>query len=319
MVKIKNLKISSCVLASGSLGWFGDGYFYDVIYRLIIFGFRIIDRTTFVAKTTTLVKNLGNMLWKVNFKPKELMPTCIKIFRNKMLNAVGLSGPGASALFDAGLGQDIDRTFGLSFMAIGKDLDTRLGEASLYVQLVLERMKYFSAPFWQQVNISCPNVKHNTAELAKEAIELLKIFSPLRQAGIVIDLKINVLMSDETVKEIEGSSLCDILTISNTIPFGTPGLGIDWNKLFKNGKSPLAHLGGGGLSGAPILPVVLRRISELRKSGVKMFIKGSGGILHWTDVDRMKDAGADAIEIATALAIRPWRVKSIIERAEEIF
>ena len=50
-----------------------------------------------------------------------------------------------------------------------------------------------------------------------------------------------------------------------------------------------------------------------------MFIWGSGGILKADDANRMQDAGANAIEIAGALVIRPQNVKSIIERAEKIF
>jgi len=83
----------------------------------------------------------------------------------------------------------------------------------------------FKAKIGLQINISCPNTKHHTADLAGEALDVLKIASSL---NIPLDLKVNALISTETVREIEASGLCDILTISNTIPWGTPDVGIDW-------------------------------------------------------------------------------------------
>jgi len=41
--------------------------------------------------------------------------------------------------------------------------------------------------------------------------------------------------------------------------------------------------------------------------------------MHSDDVDKMKEAGANAIEFATVAMLRPWRVKKIIKRANEIF
>lgn len=41
--------------------------------------------------------------------------------------------------------------------------------------------------------------------------------------------------------------------------------------------------------------------------------------MHPDDVDKMKKAGASAIEFATAAMLRPWLVKKIIKRANEIF
>jgi len=58
---------------------------------------------------------------------------------------------------------------------------------------------------------------------------------------------------------------------------------------------------------------------DLRLEGVRMPIKASGGITSVKRVRLMKTAGADAIEIATVLIVRPWRVKAILKCAEKIF
>ena len=57
----------------------------------------------------------------------------------------------------------------------------------------------------------------------------------------------------------------------------------------------------------------------MRYAGIKTSIKGGGGIMSSDDADRMKAAGANAIEFATVAMLRPWRIKKIIKRAEKIF
>jgi dihydroorotate dehydrogenase len=322
-MKIKNLEFSNCVLSSGSMNWFGDGYFCHDLYKKLFPGFKIVEQTSFVAKTTTLHYNAGRMPWKDNFRPRELFPKCIKVyfFRHggMVLNAVSLSGPGAQCLFDTDRWQNLNRSFAISFMAIGATKKERLKEAFDFVRLAAYELLHYPSRIWFQINVSCPNTAHDTGELAEEALEILELFQLLSHRGYVIDLKINSLMPLETIVAIEKSGLCDILTVSNTIPFGTPDLGIQWNKLFRRGQSPLSHLGGGGLSGAPILLSSLKKISQIRAAGVNMPIKGSGGILTARDVLVMSRAGVDCIEIWEALMIRPWNVRSIIETAEQVF
>lgn len=315
-MKIGEANFSNCFLASGWLNFFRDGYWYDDWFRVLVPGFKAIDTISFVAKTTTLDYRAGNMPLDKNFQPRELKPKCIKVypFRGVILNAVGLSGPGAKILLDTGRWQKLIEPFFISFMAVGSSRTERIEETKRFVNLLFGYLDRFVTGVGLQINISCPSTEHGTRELADEAIIFLKIASDL---GLPLDLKINTLVRNEIVREVQDSRLCDVLTISNTIPYGSEG--INWEKLFPHGQSPLKNLGGGGLSGKIILPLVLRRISELRSAGIRLPIKGSGGILHVRDVEAMKAAGANAIEIGSVLLLRPWRVKSIIEKAEEIF
>lgn len=306
-------------LASGALNFFGNGWKYDKWFKRFVPGFKqVIETTTFVAKTTTLEARDGYMPLTKDLQPKEFKPRCIKIyfFEGAVLNSVGLSGPGAQSLIYEQKWQYLERPFFISFMAVKDNLAAKLNETRQFVAMLKKELPYFYSPIGLQINVSCPNTGHDTKELAKEALDILKIASELE---IPLDLKINIFMPTETIKAVEDSGLCDMLTISNTIPFGTPGLGINWEKFGKGGISPLKDIGGGGLSGAPILPCVLKRIDELRRAGITMFIKGSGGIITESDVDRMKSAGANAIEIGTVLMLRPWRAASIIKRAKTIF
>jgi len=318
-MKLKGIDFGSCFLASGSLNFFGNGWYYDKLYSWTIPGFKkVIETTTFVAKTTTLNPRPGNMPLKDNFQPRELKPKCIKVypFQGVALNSVGLSGPGLRTLIRKGGWFSIRRPFFISFMAMGNELRDRMDQTHQFVKIFGSELSEFRAPIGLQINVSCPNTGHNIQEITKEAKDILKIASVL---NLPLDLKINVFMNTSTVREIEDTGLCDILTLSNTIPFGTQNTGIDWSKFGKDGLSPLQNIGGGGLSGRAILPCVLRRIEQLRGDGITLPIKGSGGIMSADDVDKMKHAGVNGIEIGTVLMLRPWQAPKIIQRAKELF
>jgi len=316
-MKIRDDNFRNCFFASGALNFFGDGYWYDQWLESSVPGFKeAIKQTTFVAKTATGEPRAGNMPLDKNFQPKERLPKCIKIYPLKgvILNAVGLSNPGFNALLNTNRWQELTKPFFISFMAVGDTILKRMSEIQKFIDILGVNLANFKTKVGLQINVSCPNTEHSTKDLAKEAQLSLSEASKL---GIPLDLKINTLVDIGIIKEIEGSRLCDVLTISNTIPYGSPG--IDWKKLFGQKESPLKEFGGGGLSGKLIRPLVSGKILTLRITGITMPIKGSGGILSPIDVDCMSASGASAIEIGSALILRPWRVPAIIKRANEIF
>ena len=319
-MKLKGIEFGNVFAASGTLNFFGDGWWYHIFYMIFFFfSFRKIKECTFVSKTTTWAPRAGNMPLKKNLQPKELLPKCIKIypFKGIVLNAVGLSGPGAEYLFAANIWQQRTEPFFISFMAVGDTEQERLEETKKFISLFQKELPNFHAPVGAQVNRSCPNTGHSTKEFEKETLDHLKLFSVL---GIPIDLKINVLFDIELIKEIEANELCDVITMSNTIPYGACPEWIDWDQLLGRPDSPLKEYGGGGLSGRNELAVVLERIRMMRQAGITKKIKGSGGIMCANDVIRMHKAGVNCgIEFATASMIRPWLVKEIVETAKNIF
>lgn len=313
--------------ASGALGWFGEGYWYHKIYGFIFPSFKkTLDSLKFVAKTTTWAPRTGNMRLKSDYTPQELFPKCIKVypFKGFMINAVNLSGPGFKELLATRKWQIIERyAFGISFMPVGDTPQEMIMETKNFRDELIRDMyqRCFHSPIWIQVNISCPNTKQDHKILTSHTAEILGLLQILRtELNMVIDLKINLLMPDEVIEEIWRKKLCDLITISNTIKYGTTGLGIPWNKLFWWRKSsPLASLGGGGLSGKPLFESVCRKIMQIRKTGISMPIKASGGIFSVKDVRTIKACGADAIEFATVISLRPWRVAEMVKEAKKIF
>jgi dihydroorotate dehydrogenase len=317
-MRLRGIEFKNVFAASGSLNFFGEGWWYHFWNKLLFPGFKKISDATFVSKTTTWHPRAGNMPLKENLQPKSLLPDCIKLypFKGIVLNAVGLSGPGAKKLFASNRWQNIKKPFFISFMSVEKTAEERELELKNFITLFKKELPKFRTQVGIQLNLSCPNTEHQLDELETETVSALHKLSVL---NVPIDLKVNIFFSNKILKLVSDERLCDVITVSNTIPFGSRLIGLNWFEIFSSDASPLQKYGGGGLSGKTILPYVLERISGLRAIGVDIPIKGSGGIMQPDDVNRMKHAGADAIEFATAAMLRPWRVKKIVKRAEEIF
>ncbi len=330
---IKRVDFGSVFGASGVEGFFGEGYpFHDPLRALGLLDF---SGMTFTAKTMTLSMKEGNMPLRRNFKqlsglvttgrfswgdlkpedfrPKELFPGCIKVdlLRGLVINDVGLSNPGAEILLQSGHWQKRDDPFVLSFMSVAPTKETRLGELKLFVKILEQHLPFFNAPVMLQINVTCPNAGLCVEELVTEVNNLLDVAAPL---NVALCPKLNLLVSSEAVKNISLHPRCDAICSSNSVPYGVEVEGINWGKIFKGKRSPLAHLGrGGGLSGKPLLKPLLKWLNSVMKLGVKKPIVAGGGILSPTDAIRVFNEGAAAIAIGSVAILRPWMVEEIIE------
>ncbi len=315
---LRGIDFGHILVGSGTQGFFGEGYPFHKILKPFGLDF---EGSTFVAKTTTLRPRKGNLpLKEEGITSKELFPECIKVYfwKGIVLNAVGLSGPGAGFLFKDGRWQEIKKPFFISFMAVGESFEMRYLETINFAILFKKYLQGFNAPVGLQINFSCPNVGLNPNNLTEEIKEILKAVSKYL-SEIPLVPKINVLVPVVVAKKIADDPNCDALCISNTIPWGALPHKINWEELFGTDISPLAHLGGEGLSGKPLLPIVAEWISEVRRIGITKPINAGGGILSPEDVDFLKDAGTSSVSVSSAAILRGWRVKKIIRRANEIF
>lgn len=330
-MKIKGVEFNVNA-ASGALGWSGEGYWYHKIYGFIFPSFKkTMADLNFVTKTITWEKNEGNLPLDENFAPKELFPKCIKVYpiQGMMLNAVNLSGPGFVPLLATGKLQNVKRdALGISFMPIGETISDMLWETRNFRDKLIEVLSkgsyHFNEGFqpttkiWVQVNQSCPNTVRSDGQILAYMRDILEMLQPLRKNyGIVLDLKVNYLVENKVIAKICEDDLCDIVTISNTIKFGTKDAGIPWKRLFWwRRTSPLEKYGGGGISGRPEFDPVCNKILSLH---ISKPIKASGGIFSVSNVRLLKAYGACSIEFATVSMLRPWRVSRIVEEARRIF
>ncbi len=319
-MKEERLCVPSVILASGTMGFFGEGY----LYHKIIWPFAWLTKNSamFVAKTVTVDPIIGNMPLKDNSSPKSLRPDCVFIdfkrwLRGGMLNAVGLSNFGIEYYLKKGLWQKRTKPWALSLMLVRKTRGERVQEAREFVEIMLRYLDEFGILPILKLNISCPNTCHNVSDLISEQKEILDILTIL---GLKIIVKVNAVSDIESVRKIVQHSVCTGLCISNTLPWANLPDWIKWRVFPEFTESPLARYGGGGFSGKDMCPIVIAWIARARQAGITKPIIGGGGIFTPLDVWRMKKAGATSISIGSPLLFRPWATALInIPLAKIIF
>ncbi|OGY92571.1 MAG: hypothetical protein A3H70_00745 [Candidatus Komeilibacteria bacterium RIFCSPLOWO2_02_FULL_48_11] len=324
-MKLRGIDFRHALNASGARNFFGDGWKQTRLVDL----FGGWNGSTFVAKTTTMEarmepeRGLGNMrLDPVTLQPVDWFPDCIwfDFWRAITLNAVGLSGPGASALLARNLWQQRTKPFFISFMSVAPTCEERLAELSTFVVLLQLEMWRFCAKFGLQTNISCPNVGLDPRELIPEAHSALDIAAVL---GIPLVIKISVEADPQDAANIASHPQCDALCVGNTVKFGRLPERIDWVGLFGTAdpaKSPLAKYGGGGLSGPPLFPVLCEWLWQYRQIDQTTPISACGGIFRARDALWLfENRGVNAVELGTVATLRPWRVQRIIHAVNRYF
>ena len=313
---IAGIDFNPAVGASGVQGFFGGDagieYPHHRFYKHIP-GFTF-DDMTFCAKTTTYNPNKGNTeLAENGIAIKRMFPNSVYVDfgNNFVLNAVGLSGPGAEFLLRQGHWQRRTTPFMLSFMALGSDpVDQKL-QAQGFVNLL--KLRRFATKLVLQLNVSCPNTGHDTTETAKAAEPLLDI---LGQLNIPILVKINLLTSVEDAKAIEEHPACAGLVCFNTLPFANIP---DYKKrrffqAGEPGKSPIPYPGGGGLSGQPIFSSTYDWLCKAENAGFKKPIIAGGGVTSVRDIDTLAELRCvKGISLGSVAITRPWRMEKLIK------
>ena len=324
MVQLRGIYFPSVCNASGAQGFFGEGYWYHGLFMLK----RALKRVGFVSKTTTIEPRLnpgkkqGNMpMTPDGITPKEWKPKCIIVnpWTGDVLNAVGLSGPGAKSLIERKIWQrrDSDPWF-LSFMSVLSEKQARLDQLKEWVRLLLaSKIHNWNSCTGIEWNVSCPNTKLDPSDLIGEIGEGLDILGAL---NVPIRIKFNALAPVREIAElIMSHPACDAVVMGNTIPWGKFPEIIPWRKCFGSDISPLKHLDGGGLSGPRLLPIHCQWIQEAIGYGLQKPIWGCGGIYSPRDVDSYKEAGASGIQIGSGAIVRPWRMARTIRHANRLF
>lgn len=319
---LRGFDFGPCIDASGTRNFFGEGYWYHHIPLLRSLWYTF-EGSTFTSKTTNYEVTEGNMPLTEKFQPRELFPKCIWIdfLGNKALNAVGLSSPGAEVVFSEGLssGRWPREAFMISIAPEGTTTLERIKSFSHLVGL-LRKYKWPSPHNgWAiQINISCPNGKVKPSELIYEAGHYLDMVADLE---IPVVIKVNLLVAVEVLKGIAGHPACDALCLTNTLPFGELPERVPWKKWFPNG-SPLKKFGGGGLSGAPLFPLLLERVQEIKQAKIDIPLIAGGGIMHPDQVNKLVCTGLipkkDAVSIGSIAFLRPWNIPATIDRAHEL-
>lgn len=299
---------------SGALGYFNeDEYWYQVACRRI--GFRYKKGLGFNSKTTTMDERAGHMPLTKDYKPVEWYPGCIvfDMFNGNGINSVAVPTPGFPTLLATGKWQQRTEPFFISIMSMAATQKLRLGEFRRIANVLSDELKHFKAPVGLELNLSCPNGEEDPRELIKDSAA---VFRELRPLGVALVGKYSVASAPiPAMMELEKNPDCDGVCFSNTWHYYFEGFG---QKVFGRKKSPLHHLGGGGVSGKQLRKKVLPYIRQLRVAGFTKHIRGGGGIFSVTHVRQYRDAGASSCFICSVIPMRIWLVPGIIRYANSL-
>jgi dihydroorotate dehydrogenase len=291
----------SRVLISTALGPGGGGIFpYTLLssYRRLI---RVVKETGTIvmAKSATRYKRQGN------FIPRNPLTWGYirRISGRGMLNAYGLTNQGVEVC-----AREMEESCRAGIRVVPnyypefiKGMDTAIRETLGAIKIYQEIM---GPEFWAlELNFSCPNAKEAIAENVNQGIACVR---RVRRdfPELFLIAKISVIHPFEFSQELEKIGVKAIHGV-NTIPYALVFPGDRFS------PSPLAHAGGGGVSGGPAWSAAKKYNAELRKK-VNLFLIMGCGVSTLDDVQSYLDLGADAVSFCTLALRQPKEAAKVL-------
>jgi len=157
-----------------------------------------------------------------------------------------------------------------------------------------------------ELNVSCPHVKYTGSEIGQNPQLLRDVVTKVKAAvrkPVFVKLSPNVTDIVE-IAAVAVKAGADALTVINTVR----AMAIDAETTL-----PVLSNIRGGLSGPAIKPIALRCVYDIADC-LKVPIIGCGGIANWRDTVEFLLAGAQAVQIGTAIALEAPSVFEAINR-----
>lgn len=301
-MKPGNEKIFSRVLISTALGPGGGGIFpYTLLpsYRRLLRAV-VETKATVIAKSATRYRRRGNFIPGNPLTWKYIR----RISGQGMLNAYGLTNHGIRICTE-----EIKQSWSAGIQVLPNYYPEFTKGTETAIRETLESVKIIQEVLGQnfralELNFSCPNAKEAIAENVHQGIACVR---RVRRGfpELFLIAKISIVHPFEFSEELERLGVKAIHGV-NTIPY---------TLVFPGDKfppSPLADVGGGGISGGPACPAARKYNSELRKK-VKVFLIMGCGVSSLEDVKTYFDFGADAVSFCTLALRQPREAEKIIQ------
>ncbi|MGC8816914.1 MAG: dihydroorotate dehydrogenase [Candidatus Hadarchaeum sp.] len=156
-----------------------------------------------------------------------------------------------------------------------------------------------------ELNLSCPHVDKHGMEIGADPLAVAKIVKTVR-AALEIPLYVKLGLSDKLIDSAVSAQEAgaDAVVAINTVK----AMAID-----VEAKRPVLTNTYGGLSGPAIHPIALRCVFELYQR-LSVPIIGCGGVGDWRTALEFLMAGAQAVQVGSALAVRGIGVFREIEK-----
>lgn len=156
-----------------------------------------------------------------------------------------------------------------------------------------------------ELNISCPNLRHNGLAFGMDQEATYQLIRQTRQVTdkpLIAKLTPNVTRIQDIALAAEHGG-ADALTVANT--FLAMAIDVDTRR-------PKIGNIMGGLSGSAIKPLIVRLIYQVHQV-TNLPVIGSGGVMNGQDAIEMILAGAAAVQVGTANFVRPAAMLEIID------
>lgn len=283
MIRLSNGHTFEYIVASGALAFDGLGWPWEQPFRWT----GLLDETIFttVIKTLTLKPRRGNLRW---YNPLR----CIRLLSGGTLNAVGLTNPGIEWWYRK-IGPHIDsgRTpIVCSILGEPKELMLMAGMLNGFDLVGIE------------INASCPNTQNDVLTNIVKVIDGCKAVKSVSRFPIILKLSV-VHNIQKIVEGVEG--VVEAFSI-NSVP---------WSVVFPGQRSPLAHFGGGGVSGKIAQPFTWKLVKEL--VGMTKIPVIGPSVWNFEDIAKLHGLGAEAISFGSIFLKYPWRPNMFIYKKRQ--
>ena len=250
------------------------------------------------ALGAVVVKSLSVEPWAGNPAPR------VHETPSGMLNSVGLQGPGLEAWIDTDLPR-LEADGARTVVSIwGQRVEDFAKAASL-----LAGVGGLTAV---EVNVSCPNIEDRRRMFAHSPTATAEVVAAVGEhcPGLPRWAKLSPTVAD--LAEVAGAALgagAEAVVLTNTLL----AMAIDIE-----GRHPVlgSGSGGGGLSGPAVHPVAVRSVFDVRAAHPDATVIGVGGVMSGRDAVELIMAGADAVQVGTAIFRDPRAPVRILAELE---
>ncbi len=286
MIQLSNQHSFEYMAASGALAYDGRGWPWEWPFRWL--GLLDPKLFTIVTKTLTYDPRPGNLRWSHPW-------TCVQLLKNGAVNAVGLTNPGYRWWLEKIAPQISKRNYSLIVSVTEDD-----------PQKLLEMIRSFENIPIQgiELNASCPNTHQELHQNVDKVISSVKLMKENSSHPILLKLSVN---QDYLSIAKQTEQIAEALSI-NSVP---------WRIAFPDQESPLANLGGGGVSGKAAQAYTWKMVKELSES-VKTPVIGPS-VWDYEDIAKVRSLGAKAISFGAIFMKYPWRPTRYLKRDQNSF
>lgn len=290
MIELSNGHKFEYMAASGALAFDGKGWSWEQPLRLNIPGLTepMLDPALFttVIKTLTLPPRKGNLRW---YNPLS----CIRFLDGGALNSIGLTNPGIKWWCEE-IGPKIDSSKQAIIGSIFSDhVDELAKMATMLNDFDLVGL---------EINRSCPNTNGDCLRNAADIVRSCNILS--KRSRFPLILKLSVAHPVEKIIP-EISETIEAISI-NSVP---------WSMIFPDKKSPLAHLGGEGVSGKIAQPFTWGLLQKL--VGLTDIPIIGPSVWEYEDISKLRNLGAKAISFGSLFMSHPTRPTAYVRKDQK--